>query len=284
MSDSIAKLHMTGLGGSAASSLMGVPGAFGDAHTVYAECLGLRPKVEESDAMWVGNHNESLIRQWYERKTGYKGAPQFIRHPEIPWMLGNLDWLKDDKKRFAEFKVAGLHSWREWGDPEKQQIPMGYYFQGLHYAMLTGIHAWDFVVLIGTEFRIYPQVWNESLAGRLYEVERNFWTEHVEKKIPPPVDHTESCKHLLAWMWPKNEDDEIRLPKDDAEAKALAHLADCYENLEAEEGNYVEACNRVKAMIGDGSGMQSERCKATWKANKKGVRVFLVKPKEVDNG
>ena len=282
MPDSIVKQHMTGLGGTGASALMGFS-PFSDCHRVYAECLGIAPKIQATDAMAVGNWNEPFIRKWYEKQTGMKGGPLFIRHPKIDWMLGNLDWISEDRKHFAEFKVAGLHSWHEWGDPEKQQIPQGYYFQGLHYAMLTGIKAWDFVVMIGTELRIYPQVWNESLAGRLYEVEKNFWENHVLKKVPPPIDASESCKHLLAWMWPENEDDEIRLPKTDAEAAALAQLAECKENLEAEQGNYDQMCNTVKAMLGNDCGMESDRCKVTWKANKKGVRVFLVKPKESTN-
>lgn len=274
----IQEQHTTGLGGTAAAAIMGYS-RFKTRYDVYAECLGIKPDTETSDAMRVGTHNEPLIRDWYERESGRKGAPQFLRHPTIPWMLGNLDWLADDKKTFAEFKVAGLHSWRDWGDPERGQVPQEYYFQGLHYALLTGIRQWDFVVLIGTEFRRYPQSWNESLAGRLYEAERRFWVEHVETKTPPPIDHSDSCACLMGRLYPSDKQD-VRMVETSEEAAALAHLADCKRNREAEEGNYQEACNHVKAMLKDGAGLKSDACQVTWKANKKGTRVFRVTLKE----
>jgi len=272
--------HKTGIGGSGAGALFGV--GFKTVHELYADCLGLLPEKEPSLAMQIGTHNEPFIRQWYEKKTGKTGAPtETIRKSEMPWMIAHLDWMPlGEKDRFAEFKVAGLHSAKEWGDAANGQVPLQYYLQGLHYSIVTGIPEWDLVVLLGTEIKIYPCKQDEELAKELIERERYFWHEHVLKQTPPPIDHTEECGKLINWIHPKNTKP---LEWADGEAARLLNtLAKVAVNFEAEKQNFAELKNKITALIGDKDGLKTSEIQVTWKARKDGVRVFNTKLTEED--
>ena len=269
----IATAHRSGLGGTAAAAIMG-RSRFKTRHTVYAECMGIRPESKPSLPMEIGNHFEPFVRKWYERETGQRGyVPETLRHHKYDWLIGHLDWLRDDKKRVADFKVAGLHTAHEWIDPEKQQIPQEYYFQGLHYGTLTGIREWDFVVLIGTEIRIYTMRYNESLARLLFNAELFFWNEHVLKKVPPPIDHTKSCTNLMGWLHPRNES-ELRFAETQEELALCRRFAEVKQNFEAEELNLEELKNKLKGSIGDAEGLRWDGGAVTWKCDKRGRRTF----------
>lgn len=266
--------HKTGIGGSGAAALFGE--GFRSVHALYAECCGLAPESKSCLAFDIGRHNEPFIRTWYEKKIGMAGAPtETMCKSEMPWMIGHLDWLSTDRTRFAEFKVAGLHTAKEWGDPKHSQVPLGYYLQGLHYAIITGIDAWDLAVMLGTEIRVYPCVRDEDLAKELIEREAHFWNEHVLKRIPPPVDGTKDCARLIAWLHP-NSADAMEWAEGET-ARLLNLFAEVKRNRDAEQANYDELENKIKAAIGDREGLQTPDIKITWKRNAKGARVFLPK-------
>jgi predicted phage-related endonuclease len=269
----IAASHRTGIGGSGAAALFGC--GFKTLHEFYAECVGIAPKFETSLPMAIGNHNEPFIREWYEKEIGMKGGPKFFRHHEHDWMLGHVDWISDDGTKFAEFKVAGLHSQYEWGNPKYAQVPMGYLLQGMHYSILTGLKEWDFVVMIGTEIRIYPCKYDLEIAAELIAREKYFWENHVVPRVPPPPDHSKECEGVLRWTYKQTSED---VPwAEGAEDRLLNTLAMVETNLEAEEKNYQEIRNKVMEAIGNRAGLKNSKIQVTWKANKAGSRVFKTK-------
>lgn len=283
--------HKTGIGGSGAAACFGVK-AFVSPYDLYASCLGLeRKEPKDATPMDIGNHCEPFIRQWYEKKKGRKGTYGFFRHKEYDWLIGHLDWISNDQwenpnlsAAFAEFKVAGIHSAREWGNPDYAQVPLSYYLQGLHYSILTGIQKWDLVVLLGTEIKIYPCEADKELADALIERERHFWHEHVLKKVPPPPDSSESCRLLLntiykqkrneiPWLDPETESDAIRI---------VNQLFETNRNAKAENDNLDELKNKTRAIIGERCGVKTDKGAILWKARKDGVRVFTIKPNDED--
>jgi|CXWL01.1.fsa_nt_gi predicted phage-related endonuclease len=265
----MADAHRTGLGGSSAAPIMGLS-SFKTVHDVYGECLGLRPETPPTLAQSVGNHCEGFIRSWYESETSQAGAPTItIRHPKMPWMIGHVDWVANDRSRFAEFKVAGLHTAKDWG--EEGVVPPAYYMQCIHYAIVLGITQFDLCVMLGTEIKIYPCQYSERIAARLIDAEKAFWHDHVLAKTPPKVDGSESCTTLLKALYPRVRT-QLEWAQTPEERALLRQFAETKTNYEAEEANLDELKNKLRALIGEREGIRSDGVIVKWAADKNGKR------------
>jgi predicted phage-related endonuclease len=247
----------------------------------YARAMGLMPDMEYNVACEIGKHCEPFMASWYERefsvkldtsRSDYKSEP--FKKAEYPWMIGHPDALIAEQRKGVEFKVAGLHSARDWGDPSACQVPQEYYIQCLCYMILTGYKEWDLVVMLGTEIKVYPLEYDQETAEGLLARMEKFWKEHLCTGIPPSPDASEDCKNLMGWMYNKNNG-KIDFATTD-ELQALRLLADVKRNLVAEEGNFLQASNAVKALIKDRDGLKWDGHDVTWKARKDGVRVFKI--------
>lgn len=275
MSNAIAAMHRTGIGGSMAAAIVGVS-RHKTQHDVLAEILGMKPEEPPAIPMRVGTHCEPLICQFYEEATGFKGwtPKETIRHPKYDFIIGHVDWLSVCGTRGMEAKVAGLHTWSEWKDPAFCQVPIEYLTQCYHYAAITSAKAWDLCVLLGTEYKLYPVELDAETIEALIEREVKWWERHVINKEPLPIDGSESCRQFISWQHPTDELDLEWAEPGSEEYRLLNLYADVRTNYDAEKANKEELENKIRAAIGNREGLKTDRVKVTWRARKDGVRVL----------
>lgn len=279
-----AEKRVLSIGGSTSAAAAGLS-RYSTRHAAYARIMGLEPATPPNLAQRIGTYNETFMREWYAEHEGrvvdagyadHRDEP--FRNPDYPFMHAHFDGLVlDDAHRLlkgVEFKVAGLHTAKDWGDPEHTQVPQEYYIQCLHSMILAGVKTWDLVVMLGTDIKIYPLAYDEEAADGLVHALRTFYEKHLLPGIPPEPDGSEDCKNLMGWLY-EQKDDAIDFANDE-ELKTLRLLAEVHRNLEAEEDNYAELANKTKALIGERAGLRFDGGKVTWKARKDGVRVFRV--------
>jgi predicted phage-related endonuclease len=77
---------------------------------------------------------------------------------------------------------------------DNNQIPVSYYWQGLHYSIVSGVHTVTFVALLagrGLVTRDMPIV--DEDVETLVAAESMFW-DLVQTQTPPPVDGSDSYR------------------------------------------------------------------------------------------
>jgi predicted phage-related endonuclease len=161
-----------------------------------------------------------------------------------------------------EIKTAGRCS-DEWGEPGTGEIPDHYALQVHQYLLVTGYRWAELAVLFLAErrFAIYHLEADLELQAWLVELERQFWTAHVEQRVPPEPQSLAD----LAKRYPKDigsrviaEPDVIAAVADLRQVKTtLKELTDRQDALEI----------TVKLALGEASELVGADGKplATWK-------------------
>ena len=165
-----------------------------------------RKQREVTPAMQRGLDRENEARVAYEHATGIVVQPEFLAHPEHPWLVGALDGRSMDGDVIAEFKLPR----REHHEAAlKGEVPPYYrvqcmHYLGLaiatkrpakvcHYVSLSPDHAQPFALV-----EVFPE--SDEIA-RLYDVAYRFWFEHVMTDTPPPLtDRDTVVRADPAWL------------------------------------------------------------------------------------
>lgn len=183
-----------GIGGSDAAAVAGFS-QYRTSYDVYADKLGISEPKKQTEAMYWGNIQEDNIIKRYEELTGLKVTKkeQTFYHDEYKFILGNIDGFVDSLNTIVEAKTARIA--KDWGKEGTAEIPDDYLFQVAHYAMVLNVSRVDIPVLIGgSDFRIYKYERNDDFEKALLKKEVNFWKNHVEAKIPPPITKTREAR------------------------------------------------------------------------------------------
>lgn len=238
-----------GIGGSDVGAILGY-NKWSSPVKVYMDKIGeAPPETEQSEAAYWGTVLEDVVAQEFSKRMGreVRSENYMLQHPEYPWMLANLDRMIVGTDEILECKTADKWLAGEWKDDE---IPVSYLLQGQHYMAVTGCSAVWFAVLIGgNDFRCKRVERDEEIIQVLIDRERDFWLNHVEKRIPPELDGSPATTELLKRLFPTATGDEVALPSE-AERLILRRdeLADMIKPLQEEK----DACeNRLKGLIGE---------------------------------
>ena len=185
-----------GIGGSDVAAIIGIS-PFRTARDIYYDKLGIAA-VEEDKGNWValemGNLLEDLVAKIFERRTGLEiyQIKKMFRHPLYPFMLADVDYfiaMPDGTKAILEIKTTNYNAKDRWWKDGEETVPVYYEVQGRHYMAVMDIDRVFFCCLYGnTEDET---IIREIHRDRAYEeemifLEREFWADHVQKKIPPP--------------------------------------------------------------------------------------------------
>lgn len=141
-----------------------------------------------------GINLEPVVRDLYATKTGYQVVdhPNFVRSTKYPFMIAHPDayCLKPDGiKIILECKTVHALKADQW----KNEPPMEYYLQAVHYSIVCDMPPADIAAAIGLEgfsghkdyFKHYTCFFNDDLKKRIIDAEEAFWETHVLKKQPP---------------------------------------------------------------------------------------------------
>jgi putative phage-type endonuclease len=254
-----------GIGGSDAAAIAGLS-KWKSPVAVYLEKIGQAPTEEvSSEAAYFGSLLEDVVAQEFSKRSGLKVRRRnaILKHPEYSFMLANVDRLIVGAKEGLECKTASEYLKNEW---EGEEIPAPYLIQCQHYMAVTGFDAWWIAVLIGGNKFVYKRIErDEELIQYLIQIESDFWTNHVEKQIPPAFDGSDASSELLKALYPigKYTVEEIELPHE------ALDLTQRYEDLKAQEQDIAqqrkETENQLKAMLGDYEKAYAGERLITWK-------------------
>jgi len=285
----LVKDRSTGIGGTDAAALL-EPGSnpWKSAVDVYLEKLEISPKhnslKSKSSALKfeMGNKLEHVVVELFEKRLNLKVQTnvELIRHPKFPFLLAHVDGLIPEKNLVFEAKTCGMNAIlsRTWGSEREDfkarisDIPYQYYCQLQWYCMITNREGGYLACLMGgnEDFRVYFYERDYELGIKMRKAAKNFWLNHVQKKIPPPPATLKDSSNIH----PKHTD---KFKKSISSISALVGKAKAVraqmKKLFAQK-EILDA--KITDFIGDNEGLINDEghTKATWKENRAGKRLL----------
>lgn len=283
------KLRKEGIGGSDAAAIAGV-NPYKSPVVAYMEKTGqYTPKPAGEAAEW-GNILEPVIRKVFAEKINAErelsGLPALkvqqrnaiFSHDEFDFMRTNLDGLiygHELGKGILEIKTANQFLTDEWAGDD---VPNQYYIQVQHnIAVMNVQYAYLPVLIGGQKFKYYFIERDEEMINYLYDIERNFWINHVKAKTPPQMDGSDSTKDMLNDLYGNSDPDlpPVELPIE------FMDLVNELEEIKSTEKELKERKNKAQNIFKD----NMQDCEVaftgphmiTWKESKNGQRRFTYK-------
>lgn len=235
-----------GIGGSDVAAICGLS-RYKSPMEVYLDKLGEIPPIPDNPKMLAGRKLEPLIADWFAEDTGMKVWKQnyMFCHPENNFMFANIDRWLPGINAGLEIKNTSEYGRDDW---MATQAPQEYILQCNHYMAVTGADRWYIAVLIGGwdfQWRIIER--DDDLINNLIVVEREFWQNHVQAKVPPAFSHQDTQR--LGEMFPQSNSESIDLPEEAYPIiQKLLEARKVKDNATMQEET---AKNQIKGMMGD---------------------------------
>ena len=207
-----------GIGGSDVAAIIGLS-PFRTARDVYYDKLGIAA-VEGYEGNWVamemGNLLEGLVAEIFRRKTGLEvyQVKKMFQHPDHRFMLADVDSFittPDGTKAILELKTTNYNAKDRWWRDGREIVPPYYETQGRHYMAVTDIDRVFFCCLYGNteDEAIIREIRRDAAyEEEMIFLERQFWEDHVQKKVPPPYleDGDVIQESLPPLLWPGRQE------------------------------------------------------------------------------
>ena len=263
------RMRKSGIGGSEAGAICGL-NPYASAMTVFHDKTTEELAQSDNESMRQGRDLEDYVARRFCEATGLKvrRSHQMYRSKEHPYMIADLDRLVVGRDAGLECKTASAYSAGKWKDGK---IPPHYLIQCLHYMAVTGKREWYIaVVILGRDFQYQRIAWDEGVIGKLVEVERAFWKNHVEAGVMPPPDGSEACDEIIAGYFKMaREKSSIPLVGFDGKLERREQLLEMIGKLEQEQKRIEQ---EIKCFMGDHERAFNDRYRVTW-GNVESVRL-----------
>ncbi len=200
------------LGGTDLPAIIGVS-PWASPLSVYLDKIGEAAPRDETLAMRRGLHLERFIADEFERAM--PGHVCFCPKPlmRVDWGFpagAQVDRMVATEKHprtpvaLLEAKTA-FRSFRQW-DAEAGEVPDNYYVQVQWQLAVADLSLGYGAADVGDDsLRIVPIEADKRVQERLIEAGREFWTKHVEPRVPPTPDGSERDGKALTRMWPQTD-------------------------------------------------------------------------------
>lgn len=210
------KQRRTGMGGSDAASALGLNPWMSPFALWFEKSGRFEGEVEETEPMLMGKLMEPIVLGRYvdaHPEVSLDTSPGLLRHPDIPFMVGTPDALRDDDG-IVEAKAVGYDFAKEWEDDD---VPVRYRMQTYHYGILTGRPFGVVAAIIGGQRYVERDIeFSQSSADRYVERLDQWWTEHIVKDVPPPIDASDSTTAALVALYDAEPDSVAVLSEEHA--------------------------------------------------------------------
>ena len=261
------EMRNQGIGGSDAGIIMGV-NPWKSAYTLWKEKTGqIEPEdISGKEVVYWGKVQEDLIAKRFEELNGKKVTRcGTVCKDGTPWLLANVDRLVVGEKAGLEIKTTSAYNDDEWREDEDgQHLPDTYYWQCMHYMLVTGLPKWYVAVLIGGQHYVQMELpRDEEAIQALYKAENEFWNTNVVQNVPPAVDGSQSTSDTLAMEFPGGNEDTLDLT---VEAGPIYQLLQQEKEKKKEaDATIKDLQNKIKAMMGNCETARIGEDKVTWK-------------------
>lgn len=204
------KERQKGIGGSDVGAIMGV-NKWKSAFEVYVDKTQEITEVDKSNELsYWGSTLEEIVAREFSIRTGKKVRKdnRQLVHKTYEFMIGNIDRRIVGENAFLECITVNAFRAKEW---EGEEIPPSVILQCQHYMEVIGVDNCYIAALIGGQKFIYKKVErDEELISMIVEAEKEFWVNHVEKRIPPKLDGSEAASKYLSKTF-KNIDKSLEV-------------------------------------------------------------------------
>ena len=269
-----AKRH-EGIGASDTPIIMGYS-TYKTPYQLYLEKIGaIESDNEMTEQQYWGNALEPIIiNRFAEENDVQVTFPDTVYHPEHPFIFANLDGWIESENAIVEAKSANSFQRKEWDMALTDGIPLVYLIQVAKQCLITNATRGYCAVLIGgMEYKQFIYERDAALEDLIIKADLEFW-HCVQNRIEPAPISTSDCR----LKFPKPHPDKV-VQSNFRTANALVGLM----NVKASIKDLNETEDKMKmelmSHMGDAEylvGQEGEML-ATWKATKKGTRVFNIK-------
>lgn len=250
-------MRRTGLGGSDASTLLGMNGHRASIQ-LWEDKTGAIPllDVPPSESAEMGQLQEPIVRDRFARVHGVQvRLAGMLRSSRWPWMFANPDgWVDDGSGTLIgyEGKTADKDLGPEWGTDRSPLIPDHAELQS-HWCMaVTGARGWWVACLIGGNRNVYRWVdRDEQLIADLVGISGQWWQAHVVDGVEPEPDGSRAWTAYLKAKFPTAAPGSV-VEVSAREAAALrSERADALRAERHARTGHEGLKNRVRRLMGD---------------------------------
>lgn len=198
------KRRKSGIGGSDVAAIMGLS-QYRTAYDVWKDKTSDVIEESTSSVLKIASYLEQYAAQEYEAATGYKVRRwnEELINIEYPFLKGNIDrQICLDKKRgvgILECKALSTYNFR---NVKMHGLPADYICQIQHYFLCgNGIYLWGAFAIVNRDsgelltFEVMP---DKAFQDDIIRICVPFWTECVEKNVPPVMQTAEESKVNIA--------------------------------------------------------------------------------------
>lgn len=264
-----------GLGASDSPIIMGYSN-YKTPYQLYLEKTGIVSSDDKiTESQYWGNALEPLILQRFSEENGVElTTPNTIYHPEYPYIFANLDGWCPSLQAVVECKAVNAFQRKEWDMTLTDGIPMAYIIQIAKQCLLTdALRGYCAVLIGGMEYKQFIYERDAALEALILRSDMQFWKDVQERHEPAPIN-TSDCR----LKYGKANPDKVSQSNFTTtnSLKQLTKIKTMRKQLEEDEEIYkVEIMSHMR----DAeylTGLNDELL-VTWKATKKGNRVFNLK-------
>lgn len=269
-----AKRH-EGIGASDSPIIMGYS-SYKTPYQLYLEKTGVVSDEEEiTEQQYWGNALEPLIIERFAQENDVEITfPDTVYHPDYPYIFANLDGWIESENAVVEAKCVNSFQRSQWDMALTDGIPLNYLIQIAKQCAITNASRGYCAVLIGgSEYKQFIYERDAVLEDIIIKSDLSFWYK-VKMRIEPDPINTSDCRLKY-----KTPNPEKMVQGGHKIGKALAELMNIKQELkrmaDAEDMYKMHLMSHMadaEYLVG-----QEGEILATWKANKKGTRVFNIK-------
>ncbi len=264
-----------GLGASDTPIIMGYS-TYKTPYQLYLEKIGAIESEEDiTEQQYWGNALEPLIIQRFaEDNDVLVTFPDTVYHPDYPFIFANLDGWIDIENAVVEAKSANSFQRKEWDMALTDGIPLVYLIQIAKQCLITDATRGYCAVLIGgMEYKQFIYERDAALEALILQADIDFWDCVIRRVEPDPIS-TSDCR----LKFPKPHPDKVAHCnfRTMGALMELARVKASIKELTEQEDKFKM---HLMSHIGNAEYLLGEEGEiiATWKATKKGNRVFNIK-------
>ena len=250
-----------GIGGSDAGAVCGL-NPYRRAIQVYYDKTSDEVEVIDNEAMRQGRELEEYVARRFCEASGKKvrRANAMFYDENHPFMLADVDRMVVGENAGLECKTASPYAEGNW---QEGKIPLSYQLQCHHYMSVCNADAWYLAVLIyGRDFKYYKIERDEEIIRNLIHMEKNFWNEHVLKRVIPDPDGSKVADAAIAERFKKTESVAIPLNGFDEKLKRRQELLSLLDKMETEKRQIDQ---ELKLYLGDAEIAENTSYRVSWK-------------------
>jgi putative phage-type endonuclease len=251
-----------GIGGSDSGAICGF-NPYRTAMQVYYDKVSDEIEEIDNEAMRQGREMEEYVAKRFVEETGKKvrRANAMFYDEKNPFMFADVDRMVIGENAGLECKTVSPYMAEHWKD---DQIPLSYQMQCYHYMSVCNADRWYVAALIfGREFKVYKLERDDEIIANLIELEKDFWENHVLKRVMPDPDGSKLADSVIAEYFKETTGAVIQLQGFDDKLKRREELVVLLEKMEAEKRQIEQ---ELKIYMGDAEKAENQLFRVSWKS------------------